>query len=92
MPPAPAVVVNVVWTAGISAIHSLGRAGIPVHAVDFCGDVLGFRSRYARKHVSPRRLDDEDAFVAFLAQVGSRLYPPAQFFLLAVDDLNVFAR
>ena len=92
MPPAPAVVVNVVWTAGISAIHSLGRARIPVHAVDFRPDALGLRSRYARGHVSPRRLDDEDAFVAFLGRLGERLEAPAPIFLLDDDDLNTVAR
>jgi predicted ATP-grasp superfamily ATP-dependent carboligase len=92
VPPAPAVVVNVVWTAGISAIHSLGRAGIPVHAVDFRSDSLGFRSRYAHKHVSPRRLDDEDAFIEFLARLGDRLLAPAPIFPLDDDDLNAIAR
>jgi D-aspartate ligase len=92
VPPAPAVVVNVVWTAGISAIHSLGRAGIPVHAVDFRPDALGFRSRYARKHVSPRRLDDEEGFISFLAQLGSQLDEPAPLFALDDDDLNAIAR
>ena len=92
MPPAPAVVVNVVWTAGISAIHSLGRAGIPVHAVDFRDDALGFRSRYADKHVSPRRLDDEDGFISFLARLGERLDAPAPIFPLDDDDLNAIAR
>jgi D-aspartate ligase len=86
------VVVNVVWAAGISAIHSLGRAGIPVHAVDFRDDALGFRSRYARKHVSPRRLDDEDAFVAFLARLGTQLARPTAVFPLDDDDLNAIAR
>jgi D-aspartate ligase len=92
VPPAPAVVVNVVWTAGISAIHSLGRAGIPVHAVDFRPDALGFRSRYARAHVSPRRLDDEDAFIEFLARLGDQLPAPAPIFPLDDDDLNTIAR
>lgn len=86
------MVVNVVWAAGISAIHSLGRAGIPVHAVDFRDDALGFRSRYAREHVSPRRLDDEDAFVAFLARLGTQLARPTPVFPLDDDDLNAIAR
>jgi predicted ATP-grasp superfamily ATP-dependent carboligase len=92
VPPAPAVVVNVVWTAGISAIHSLGRAGIPVHAVDFRPDALGFRSRYAQRHVSPRRLDDEDGFIEFLARLGEQLDAPAPLFPLDDDDLNAIAR
>jgi D-aspartate ligase len=92
VPRAPAVVVNVVWTAGISTIHSLGRAGIPVHAVDFRPDALGLRSRYARRHVSPRRLDDEDAFIEFLARLGDRFDESAPIFPLDDDDLNAIAR
>ena len=88
----PAVVVNVGWTAGVSAIHSFGRAGIPVHAVDFRPGALGFRSRYARAHVSPRRLEDEDGFIGFLARLGDSLGEPAPIFAMDDDDLNAIAR
>ncbi len=88
----PAVVVNVGWVAGVSAIRSLGRAGIAVHAVDHRPDALGFRSRHLHAaHVSPRRLDDEEAFVEFLAGVGDRLGGGAPLFLLDDDDLNAVA-
>ena len=89
----PAVVVNVGWVPGVSTIQSLGRAGIPVHAVDHRRDALGFRSRYVRgAHVSPRRLDDEDAFIGFLADLGDSLDGPAPIFALDDDDLNAIAR
>ena len=42
-----AVVVDVGWVNGLAAIRSLGRAGIPVFAVDHPSSPLGFRSRYA---------------------------------------------
>ena len=90
--PRPAVVVNVGWVAGISAVHSLGRAGVPVHGVDHRPDALGFRSRYVRAHVSPRRLDDEHGFVRFLAALGERFDEPPPIFPLDDDDLNVIAR
>jgi D-aspartate ligase len=89
----PAVVVNVGWVPGISALQALGRAGVRVHAVDHRRDALGFRSRYASaRHVSPRRLDDEEAFVGFLARVGDELEAPAPIFALDDDDLNAIAR
>ena len=91
--PRPAVVLNVGWVPGISTVHALGRAGVPVHAVDYRPDALGFRSRYlAGAHVSPRRLDDEAGFVRFLADLGDRLGDPAPLFALDDDDLNVVAR
>ena len=89
----PAVVVNVGWVAGVSAIRSLGRAGVPVHAVDHRPDALGLRSRYTTAgHVCPRRHDDEEAFVAFLAALGERIGGAAPLFLLDDDDLNAVAR
>ena len=88
----PAVVVNVGWTAGVSAIRCLGRAGIPVYAVDHRPSALGFRSRYARPCVGPRRLDDEEAFIGFLSALGDSLPEPAPIFALDDDDLNAIAR
>ena len=62
---------NVGWVPGISTLQTLGRAGVSVHAVDHRHDALGFRSRYASaRHLSPRRLDEEDAWIDFLAALG----------------------
>jgi predicted ATP-grasp superfamily ATP-dependent carboligase len=74
---APAVVVDVGWVNGLAAIRSLGRAGIPVIAVDHRQSALGFRSRYARPVVSPDP-QDEEAFVSFLA--GLEVDAPAPVF------------
>jgi D-aspartate ligase len=87
-----AVVINVGWVPGISAVQTLARAGVRVHAVDHRIDALGFRSRHVHeRHVSPRRLEDPDAWVSFLAAVGERLDEPAPLFALADDDLNTVA-
>ena len=44
---APAVVCEVGWVNGLGAIRSLGRAGVPVVAVDHRDFAIGFRSSYA---------------------------------------------
>ncbi len=59
--PVKAVVVDVGWVNGLAAIRSLGRAGIPVFAVDHRSSPLGFRSRYAQPVTVPDPLADEDA-------------------------------
>ena len=90
--PRAAVVINVGWVPGISTLQTLGRAGVLVHAVDHRADALGFRSRYAHaRHLSPRRLDDEDAWIDVLVALGERLDAPAPLFALADDDLNAVA-
>jgi predicted ATP-grasp superfamily ATP-dependent carboligase len=52
---------------GLAAIRSLGRAGIPVLAVDHRASALGFRSRYARRVPSPDPAVEPEAFVDALA-------------------------
>ena len=66
----PAIVVDVGFVNGLAAIRSLGRAGIPVYAVDHRTSALGFRSRYARKVFAPDPLRDEEGFVARLRELG----------------------
>ena len=87
-----AVVINVGWVPGISTLQTLGRAGVSAHAVDHRDDALGFRSRHAyARHLPPRRLDDEDAWIDFLVALGDDLDAPAPLFALADDDLNAVA-
>src|SRR5919199_33743 len=89
----PAVVVNVGWAAGLSAVQALGRAGVPVWGVDHRADSLGWRSRYvSARHLSPWRLEDEQGWLACLSSVGERLDEPAPVFPLDDDDLNAIAR
>ena len=87
----PAVVVDVGWVNGLAAIRSLGRAGVPVLALDHRPSALGFRSRYAQPVVCPDP-QDEDAFVAFLAELGESLDVPAPVFPTHDEPLNAIAR
>jgi D-aspartate ligase len=86
-----AIVVDVGWVNGLAAIRSLGRAGVPVIAVDHRESALGFRSRYAVPVVSPDP-QDEDAFVAFLARLAEELESPIPIFPTHDEPLNAIAR
>jgi predicted ATP-grasp superfamily ATP-dependent carboligase len=83
----PAVVVGVGWVAGLAAIRSLGRAGVRVLAVDDRPGALGFRSRYAEPRHAPNRIEEQDAFVRFLADLGEGVAFPTH-----DDDLETIAR
>ena len=90
--PAPALVLDVGWVNGLAAVRSLGRAGIPVYAVDHRRSALGFRSRYAEPRLSPDPVDEEDAYVDFLARLGERLPAPTPVFPTHDPPLNAVAR
>jgi D-aspartate ligase len=81
----PAVVVGAGWVAGLSAIRSLGRAGVRVLAVDDRRSALGFRSRYAEPRVAPARQGDD--YVDFLRGLGAGVVLPTH-----DDDLETIAR
>jgi D-aspartate ligase len=81
-----AIVVGVGWVAGLAAIRSLGRAGIPVVAVDHRPSALGFRSRYAEVRLSPSR-SDREGFIGFLHELGEGVVFPTNDF-----DLETLAR
>ena len=86
-----AVVVDVGWVNGLAAIRSLGRAGIPVLALDHRRSALGFRSRYAEAVLCPDPRDEE-RFVSFLAELGEGLERPAPIFPTNDEPLNAVAR
>src|SRR5712691_3320805 len=86
-----ALVVDAGWVNGLAAIRSLGRAGIPVLALDHRRSALGFRSRYARRVLTPDP-QDEQAFVSFLAELGQELERPAPLFATHDEPLNAIAR
>jgi predicted ATP-grasp superfamily ATP-dependent carboligase len=88
----PAVVVDVGWVNGLAAIRSLGRAGVPVLAVDHQASALGFRSRYALPVVAPDPMEDEEGFIATLASVGETLGRPVPIFPTHDAPLNAIAR
>ena len=85
------MVVDVGWVNGLAAIRSLGRAGVPVLALDHRPSALGFRSRYARPRVCPDP-QDESAFVDYLAALGKELEAPAPVFATHDEPLNAIAR
>ncbi|MFL5977395.1 MAG: hypothetical protein ACJ76O_02025, partial [Gaiellaceae bacterium] len=86
-----ALVVDVGWVNGLAAIRSLGRAGVPVIAVDHRESALGFRSRYAVQILSPDP-QDEDAFIACIAALGEELDGPVPVFPTHDEPLNAIAR
>jgi D-aspartate ligase len=86
-----AVVVDVGWVNGLAAIRSLGRAGVPVLALDHRRGALGFRSRYATPMLCPDP-QDEEAFVSFLAELSGELGGPAPVFPTHDEPLNAIAR
>jgi D-aspartate ligase len=90
--PVPAVVLDVGWVNGLAAVRSLGRARIPVYALDHRAGALGFRSRYAKALVCPNPHADEEAFVAFLAELGRRTGRAMPLFATHDEGLNTVAR
>jgi predicted ATP-grasp superfamily ATP-dependent carboligase len=82
------LVFDVGWVNGLAAIRSLGRAGIPVVAVDHRQSPLGFRSRYATPLQVPDPALDEEGFVARVAEIEG----PAVVFPTHDPPLNALAR
>jgi predicted ATP-grasp superfamily ATP-dependent carboligase len=82
-----ALVLDVGWVNGLATIRSLGRAGIPVLALDHRASPLGFRSRYAEPVRVPDPAADEDGFVSAVAEVG-----PGVVFPTHDPPLNALAR
>ena len=91
-PYAPAVVCEVGWVNGLGAIRSVGRAEIPVVAVDHRDSALGFRSAYAFPVLAPDPVEDEDGFVAAMRRLGDALGQPAPLFPTHDEHLNALAR
>lgn len=81
-----AAVIDVGWVNGLAAIRSLGRAGIPVLAVDHRPSALGFRSKYAERLLCPDP-SDEHGFVNFIRALGEVVVFPTH-----DDSLNAVAR
>jgi D-aspartate ligase len=65
-----AVVCDVSFVNGLTAVRSLGRLGVPVFAVDQRPSALGFRSRYALAVRSPDPLTEEEPYVDLLAAIA----------------------
>ncbi|HET6476366.1 MAG TPA: hypothetical protein VFH93_09865, partial [Thermoleophilia bacterium] len=69
----PAVVLQASYACGLDIIRDLGRNGVPVAALDPDPHAIGLRSRYAFGLVCPDPLEDEEAFLAYLEELGRRL-------------------
>ena len=89
---APAVVCEVGWVNGLGAIRSLGRAGIPVVAVDHRDFAIGFRSSYAFPVTAPDPVADEAGFIEAMRELGDALDRPAPVFPTHDEHLNSLAR
>jgi D-aspartate ligase len=83
----PAAVVDVGWVNGLAALRSLGRARIPVFAVDHRPSALGFRSRYGEARLCPDVHKDEAQFVDFFQELGTAVVFPTH-----DPGLNALAR
>jgi predicted ATP-grasp superfamily ATP-dependent carboligase len=89
---APAVVADVGWVNGLAAIRSLGRAGVPVVALDRHRSALGFRSRYALGIACPDPVAEEGAFVELLVALADALGRPAPIFPTHDEELAAVAK
>jgi D-aspartate ligase len=87
-----ALVIDVGWVNGLAAIRALGRAGVPVLALDHRAGALGFRSRYALPVRTPDPAEDEEAFVGLLRRIGTALEQPAPVFATHDEPLNAVGR
>jgi D-aspartate ligase len=88
----PAVVCEVGWVNGLGAIRSLGRAGVPVVAVDHRDFALGFRSSYAFPVLAPDPVSDAEGFVDAMVELGDAVGEPIPVFPTHDEHLNALAR
>jgi predicted ATP-grasp superfamily ATP-dependent carboligase len=69
----PALVFQVSWANGLDIIRDLSAEGVPLLALDANARALGLHSRLAAGMVCPDPRQDEEAFIAFLEDLGARL-------------------
>lgn len=72
----PTAFVLNVSLAGLGAIRSLGREGIPVIGLDPDPGHSGFASRYCDARVSPHPVHEQDELAEFLINEGRKLDQP----------------
>jgi len=66
--PVPTAFVLNVSTAGLGAIRSLGRAGVPVVGLDPDSNHVGFRSRYCEARVCPHPVREPERLLEYLLE------------------------
>ena len=69
----PAVVLHVAFASGLGVIRDLAAYCVPVLGLDPSPRAIGLRSRFAAGIVCPDPKEDEEAFLTFLEDLGSRL-------------------
>jgi D-aspartate ligase len=84
----PAMVIGVSGVNGIDVIRDLAAHGVPLLAADADSRALGLHSRLAAGVVCPDPRAADEAFVAFLEQLGPRL--PRRAVLVPTDDAYVW--
>lgn len=87
-----AIVINTGDANSYGVVVNLGRAGVPVIAVSSNPDNITFRSRYASKVICPDYERSEEAFVAFIADLGKRISPKPVLFVNGDEQLMVLLR
>ncbi|MDQ3541647.1 MAG: hypothetical protein M3440_13275 [Chloroflexota bacterium] len=98
----PTAYVLNVSLAGLGAIRSLGRAGVPVVGLDPDPNHSGFVSRYCDARQCPHPVHDPERLIEFLVNEGRRLdqpgvlSPASDAFVLFIsrfrDDLKAYFR
>lgn len=88
----PAIVCDVSFVNGLTAIRSLGRMGVPVLAVDHRPSALGFRSRHALALQAPDPGTETEEYVAFLEELGDAVGRSAPILPAHDPPVNAIAR
>lgn len=83
----PPAVVTYMTYLGLGLVRALGREGVPVFALDPRPDALGMNSRYCTPVVTPDIKEDEERYLDFLLEFGSRL--PTKAVLYPTGDPTV---
>ncbi len=88
----PAVVAPAFNATGLGVVRDLGRAGIPVIAVDHYPKSIGLASRYAVPTVSRDPRYDEEGLLEDLERIGAALPQRAVLFPAFDDHVWAFSR
>lgn len=89
---APAIVLDVNFVNGLTAIRNLAGAGVRVLALDHRSYAFGLRSRYALPVLCPDPYAEESRFNEFMAELTELLPAPTPVFATHDDGLATIAR
>jgi len=88
----PPAVVTYMSYLGLGLVRALGREGVPVFALDPKPDALGMNSRYCTPVVTPDIKEDEERYLDFLLDFGSKLPSKAVLFPTGDPTVVLFSR